>query len=54
MSKGSKQRPTDKTKYNNNYNNINWSKEPSKLTRGQTVILQKEVKKALKNNENNN
>ena len=27
MSKGSKQRPTNKTKYDQNYDDINWSKK---------------------------
>ncbi len=54
MSKGSKQRPTNKLQFDKNYNNINWSKEPKKLTKEQIEILKKEVRKAFKIDENNN
>lgn len=53
MSKGSKQRPTNKSKFDDNYNQINWSKNPPKLTKKQIEILKKEVRKAFKVDENN-
>lgn len=54
MSKGSKQRPTNKSKFDDNYNQINWSKNTPKLTKEQIGILKKEVRKAFKVDENNN
>ena len=53
MSKGSKQRPTNKLQFDKNYNSINWNNEP-KLTKEQIKTLKKEVRKAFKTNENNN
>ena len=50
MSKGSKQRPTDKLQFDENYDNINWNKmdkekEP-RLTKEQMKMLLKDVKTA--------
>ena len=41
MSKGSKQRPTDKKRYDENYESINWneSKDESELTEDQMEEL---------------
>ena len=53
MSKGSKQRPTNKSKFDKNYGNINWKKKPPELSAEQMTILLKEVKLAYKKDENN-
>ena len=52
MSKGSKQRTTNKLQFDENYDNIVWSKEP-KLNDKQIKELIKIVKKPKPCNENN-
>ena len=51
MGKGSKQRPTDKLQFDENYDNINWNKmykeEEPRLTKEQMKRLLKAVKEAL-------
>lgn len=57
MSKGSKQRPTDQSKFNKNYNEIDWKKHHKEipvLTENQKDILLREVKVAFKKDEDNN
>ena len=51
MSKGSKQRPTNKSKFDKNYGNIDWNKKPPELTDKQINILLKEVKLAFKKDD---
>jgi len=51
MGKGSKQRPTDKLQFDENYDSINWNKmyeeEEPRLTKEQMKTLLKAVKEAL-------
>ena len=44
MSKGSKQRPTNKLQFDKNFDSINWSKKKPNI---------KVTNKTIKNNENN-
>ena len=53
MSKGSKPRPIKKLQFDENYNNINWNKDP-KLTDKQMKELMNVVKKRKLHYENNN
>lgn len=53
MSKGSKQRPTNKLQFDENYNNIKWNREP-KLNVKQMEILTNIVKKRKLHNGDNN
>lgn len=53
MSKGSKQRPTNKLQFDKNFDSINWNNE-HKLMKEQIKILKKEPRKVYKINENNN
>jgi len=48
MSKGSKQRPGNKLKFDENYQNINWKKNPPQLTLEQLKELNDHVKVAFK------
>lgn len=48
MSKGSKQRPTNKLKFDKNYSDIDWKRNTPVLTQEQVAILLKEVKVAFK------
>lgn len=52
MSKGSKQRTTNKLQFDKNYANINWNKEP-KLTDKQMKELMKVVRERILHNEDN-
>lgn len=53
MSKGSKQRPGSKLKFDENYQNINWKKATPQLTQTQLKELSAHVKIAFKKDENN-
>ena len=57
MSKGSKQRPTNKLQFDENYSNIKWNKEP-KLTDKQmkelmNVVKEWSIRKRKLHNEDN-
>ena len=57
MSKGSKQRPTNKLQFDENYSNIKWNKDP-KLTDKQmnelmNVVKELPIRKQKLNNEDN-
>tara|TARA_A100001011_G_scaffold383947_1_gene455876 strand:+ start:728 stop:883 length:156 start_codon:yes stop_codon:yes gene_type:complete len=48
MSKGSKQRPTNKPKFDKNYGDIDWKRNTPVLNQEQIDTLLKEVKVAFK------
>jgi hypothetical protein len=58
MSKGSKQRPTNKLQFDENYSNIKWNKKPKLNDKQMKELTMKEltniVKKRGLHNEDNN